>query len=258
MKYYICAILKDEHLFLQEWIEYHLSLGFDRIYLYEDFTSKSHSEITGKYENVELHSMREIPSCIEGCVGRQVAVYNDFIENHDNGWCLFIDIDEFLRLDDGVTLESLTNDFKDNCGIAIQWEIYGANGYVKRPNGLSVQEAYSADLKEHFLPFWHYKSFVNLSKKHLVNQYFLNCHYFKKIVNTDHKKCDYRPQYNELSYNLCHIDHYITKSWEDYIVRGSIIKGFRNVDTFFEVNANMLPLKEKLLKEWNLTEFFAM
>ena len=45
MKHYktaICAILKNEHQYLDEWIRHHLDIGFDEIYLYEDFGSKSH------------------------------------------------------------------------------------------------------------------------------------------------------------------------------------------------------------------------
>ena len=44
MKHYktaICAILKNEHQYLDEWIRHHLDIGFDEIYLYEDFGSKS-------------------------------------------------------------------------------------------------------------------------------------------------------------------------------------------------------------------------
>ena len=54
MKTSICAIIKDEHLFLEEWIEWHLGLGFDAIHLFEDKGSKSHEEICAKYSNVYL------------------------------------------------------------------------------------------------------------------------------------------------------------------------------------------------------------
>ena len=54
MKTAICALIKDEHLFLEEWIEWHLGLGFDAIHLFEDKGSKSHEEICAKYSNVYL------------------------------------------------------------------------------------------------------------------------------------------------------------------------------------------------------------
>lgn len=54
MKTAICAIIKDEHLYLKEWIDYHLSIGFDSIYLFEDKDSKSHEDIVEGYCNVSL------------------------------------------------------------------------------------------------------------------------------------------------------------------------------------------------------------
>ena len=46
MKCTICAIIKNEHLFLDEWIGRHLDIGFDSIFFYGDLESDSHKEIT--------------------------------------------------------------------------------------------------------------------------------------------------------------------------------------------------------------------
>lgn len=54
MKTAICAIIKDEHLFLKEWIDWHLSSGFDAIHLFEDKGSKNHEGIIKEYNNVFL------------------------------------------------------------------------------------------------------------------------------------------------------------------------------------------------------------
>ena len=50
----ICSLIKDEHLFLDEWLQWHLNLGFEKIYLFEDVNSKSHKSIADKYSNVVL------------------------------------------------------------------------------------------------------------------------------------------------------------------------------------------------------------
>lgn len=57
MKVGICTIIKDEQDYLEEWIEYHLSLGFTGIYLFEDITSTSHKSICSKYTEVSLSSI---------------------------------------------------------------------------------------------------------------------------------------------------------------------------------------------------------
>ena len=101
MKYLICAILKNEHKYLAEWIDYHLSLGFDDIYLVEDYGSISHKEITDKYPNVHLTTCDDyfiVKRDYDLGNRRQNRVYQKFITNHKNeGWCAFIDIDEFIK-----------------------------------------------------------------------------------------------------------------------------------------------------------------
>ncbi len=57
MKSIICAIIKDEHKYLKEWIDYHLNLGFSKIFLFEDYGSKSHASITESYPSVLLESL---------------------------------------------------------------------------------------------------------------------------------------------------------------------------------------------------------
>jgi hypothetical protein len=52
MKTKIITLVKDEQEYLEEWINYHLQLGFDKIEIYEDFGSTSHFGITQKYEKV--------------------------------------------------------------------------------------------------------------------------------------------------------------------------------------------------------------
>jgi len=43
MRTAIVAIVKNEHRFIKEWVDYHLALGFDDIYIYEDYRSDSHA-----------------------------------------------------------------------------------------------------------------------------------------------------------------------------------------------------------------------
>ena len=72
MRTAICTCIKNEHAYLREWLEYHLGLGFDHIYLYEDFGSESHADIVDEYDNVTLLSM-EVVLCEEDHIeGRQM------------------------------------------------------------------------------------------------------------------------------------------------------------------------------------------
>ncbi len=257
--YHICAIIKDEHLFLREWIEYHLSIGFDSITLYEDFTSKSHRQITDAYPQVILKSMRDVPECKEGRTGRQIACYHDFLRTHSEGWCAFIDIDEFFRIEEGWTLDRLTKEYADTAGLCLWWKCYGANGHITRPvksssaKGLEpqspVQESYSANTIPYH-GYWQFKSFVNITKAKEFLSYeeggtFINCHYHRFICHFDHTRADFRQNRNKkhICYSPAWIDHYITKSWEDWqarLKRGNITKGIRDEEFFFKLNPDLV------------------
>ena len=58
MKTCICTVIKNEHLYLEDWIKYNISLGIDKIYIVEDIGSESHKDIIDKYiDNVEIFKM---------------------------------------------------------------------------------------------------------------------------------------------------------------------------------------------------------
>ena len=111
MKTAICAILKDEHRFLKEWIDWHLGIGFDAIHLFEDKGSQSHEKICEKYSNVYLRryenddEIRQILSNQRNS-SRQKDLYSWFAITYTTiyDWVAFIDIDEFLFFNEDYSL----------------------------------------------------------------------------------------------------------------------------------------------------------
>ena len=91
----LCAIAKWEDVYIDEWLDYHLGLGIDRIYVYdnsEDFTMRNKS----RPDSVELvHFTASDPGG-----KRQRPAYTDCITTRGTAhtWVGFIDIDEFLVL----------------------------------------------------------------------------------------------------------------------------------------------------------------
>ena len=79
MNYAICVIIKDEHPYLAEWIEYNLKLGFNHIYIFEDYGSKSHKEITDKYDKVTLSNLKDFGIENSPNAEKQHVLYNTFL-----------------------------------------------------------------------------------------------------------------------------------------------------------------------------------
>ena len=47
MKVYVCALAKNEHLYINEWVKYYVGLGIDHIYLYDN--DNLNSQFIGNY-----------------------------------------------------------------------------------------------------------------------------------------------------------------------------------------------------------------
>ena len=60
MKTCIFTVIKNERLYVEEFIKYHLSLGIDHIFICEDIDSESHKDITDKYPQVTLCSITDV------------------------------------------------------------------------------------------------------------------------------------------------------------------------------------------------------
>ena len=253
MKYEICGIIKDEHLFLKEWIDYHLNIGFQKITLFEDYGSKSHSEITKNYFNVELIPLVGNQLGIKDyhSSATQMAAYNYYFrkckKEHNAEWVLFTDVDEFLRFQDGYNLDKLTDEFKDYAGIWLSWRLYSSNGHIKRPKG-NVIDNYTKPLDSTIAvdnaEQWKFKSFVNISKA----ESFYQIHAIKGGVHTNYNDDLHSSQ----CWDKAWLNHYFCKSWEDYCERmqrrGNMSNNYRCYDAFFRCNPDLLPRKEEMIE----------
>lgn len=250
MKTAICAIIKDEHLFLEEWIEWHLGLGFDAIHLFEDKGSKSHEKICAKYSNVYLRRYEndeQVQKLLEaqGSSSRQHLLYDWFAREYKDtyDWAAFIDLDEFMMFSNSYNLFKLCEEFEPYSAVLLNWRMMGASGRISKPT-CGVIEAYTRECNFCGDDYnWAYKSFVNLKRF----QGFHDLHLAIGYVNTHHNN-----DKDEHYYDKAWLNHYFTKSLDDWTERifkkGGTQNGHRKLSHFFECNPEMKYL-EKLYIE---------
>lgn len=251
--YYTCTIIKNEHRYLREWINHCLSIGFDEIHLYEDEGSDSHASITDAYQQVHLHSITEVSRTdYQGKDWKQVDLAQYFIKTlsptlslkeRGSSWCAFIDPDEYIRFEEGYTLQRLCEEFSGYRGIYLQFKIYGANGHIERPEG-GVVENYGEGEPMPYLKWKNnMKSLVNLS---YADHVWSSVHKIQCGVWTDGKqrrKNSYEHPEHDLCYGKAWIDHYYTKSWHDWVERfakrGDIVPGNVKLQEFCDYNPDL-------------------
>ena len=128
MKTFICTQIKNEQRYLKEWIDYHLNIGIDEIYLFEDYGSKDHSEIVRDYQNVHLATLRDYDIKDYHNTTNQQKLISTFLKeckkNNLCDWLAFIDVDEFITFDKGYDLNKIEDEKIDKL---IQDKIYLKN-----------------------------------------------------------------------------------------------------------------------------------
>jgi len=130
----LVCIAKDEDRYIDEWIDYHLKLGVDEIFIYEnDWRS-----------GIERDRVHTIP--FDGPT-RQTYSYNHFIftMSKEFEWVIFIDVDEFVCLKKHKSIQEFLRDYgnipQNVDGIAMSWVYFGDGNNVS-PNG-SVLERFT-------------------------------------------------------------------------------------------------------------------
>lgn len=260
MRKTILAMIKDEQRYLPEWLNYHFNLGFDHIYLVEDFNSSDHADMLMPWKGrVSLHrcdrdlGINDIPR--NRTPWRQVWLYNVFFKTYAkeamNNWCLFLDIDEFFCISDGYTLESLIQEISDerepkDRGFAFfALRNFNADGRIFEPE-MPMKDAYTNWVYEAhgFLC----KTFIDVSKP-----YTFDCiqRGYPNPTTTSKKE-------HIVERERAWINHYFTKSWEGWLVRmrrGSQDPNLRRLEQFFDLyNPDLLYLKDYLVNEYRKYE----
>ncbi|MBQ3101415.1 glycosyltransferase family 92 protein [bacterium] len=216
----IVAIYKNEPDII-EWIEYHKLIGVQRFYLYDNESTDNSYELLAPY----IQDGTVVYHFAQGKC-QQMPVYRDAIFSYKNetNWLAIIDLDEYIVPVECENLSSFLEEYKDFPALGVNWVMFDSNGYEKRPNKLVI-EAYTRVQSVLDNPVnRHIKSIVNPKKVRFVtNPHY--CFYKNHELAVDENRNpigsypyigDKNAFTKNISVNKIRINHYHTKSLEDY------------------------------------------
>jgi hypothetical protein len=218
----VCLIFKNEARYLREWIEYHLLIGVDHFYLYNNFSDDNYSEILAPYIQQGLVTLTEYPHQYA-----QVQAYEDCYRRfHDEShWIGYIDADEFVNIVAYNDIKQLLNKYSNMPGLFLNWKMFGTSGYLKEDGSLVV-ERYTAS--------WPWlchvgKTFIN--NNYNFRKIAVHFHRAKYLgfplypVNLDYVAVPYCESLVSLSLEKkAYLNHYWSKSYEQYVYK-DYVKG---------------------------------
>ena len=94
----IVAIAKNENRYLLEWAAYHLALGFQHIWIYDNGSDIKLARVFSRFHSKKYVTVIRWPNATDGRT--QINAYNNYLSKFRDrvSWTAVIDIDEMICL----------------------------------------------------------------------------------------------------------------------------------------------------------------
>lgn len=219
----LCLIFKDEEPYLKEWIDYHILIGVDHFYLYNNNSSDRFMEVLSPYIAQGKVTLIDFPEKYA-----QVKAYRHCYETFhtETEWLGYIDADEYINLIKYDSLKDLLDKYKNFPSVYLNWRMFGTSGHLKENPDEFTIERYTqawANLSSTG------KGFINNNfPSHSVSVHFHTSRLFSfPILGVLANKSPYRSTHFVSSLGVdkvAYINHYWSRSLEFYRFK-NFIKG---------------------------------
>lgn len=216
MKVVIVAIAKMEQDYIEEWVKYHLHIGIDEIYLYDNedlpFYEKFLKKYSSKLKVIHLpgNSYKK---------GVQYVALDNFVDNYmrSNGitHVAHIDIDEFIVLKKHKTIQEFINNYiVGRCaGIGMNWRLFGDSGLLTQTENSVLNRFTKTQIvgNQHIKTIFDVRCFIR----------FYQCHSVQvrpgfNIMSTDGRLIE--GAFNkEPNLDVIQLNHYKAKTLEEFM-----------------------------------------
>ncbi|WP_119301312.1 glycosyltransferase family 2 protein [Dongia deserti] len=242
----VVAMARNEAPYLLEWIAHYRLLGFSSITIYDNESNDASWRILAplaKAGIINAIHWRNPPG-----QNKQRSAYNDARVRLCNSldWCLFVDLDEFLVLKEGATLEDLRPQDPSVSAVAIPWRIFGSSGQRHRGTELTIERFQLAAAKNGHAP----KSMVRLR-----DVQWMKIHWpilsNGRMIDISGKEFDPNKRtpntFDDVD-GIARIHHYFGRSWEEFECKRARGRGgskrIRPASIFDELDLNEMVVND--------------
>lgn len=225
-KYYcsICAIFRDEANYLKEWIEYHLIIGVDHFYLYNNFSEDEYMDVLKPYIDSGIVTL-----CDWTIEHGQMLAYQDCYDKYRNetNWIAYIDLDEYIVPNIHNNINDFLADYSKYPGIVIYWKYFGSSGLIERNPERLISEDFTvcwrkyADIGKMVFntEYLYQHDYKFNSYMHLMWGEYKGLHFAP--VNPYKKRVMFNVNRVRTQEHLIQVNHYVVKSYKEYVDKKS-------------------------------------
>lgn len=268
MQIVVCAMAKNEHKYINEWVKHYINLGFDKLYIYDnddldkpyiaDFIDKSY------LSKVVIKNIRG-----QHRLKLQHDIYTGFYIKYKNefDWCLFCDIDEFLVGVDNVHTWLERPKYNGIEQIRVKWQLFGDDDLIERDMSKTVMETFvkpiTSSLNRNLVDKGTLENQGKMIVRGKMNKVVIRSPHFASRQIRDNilfsvlpsgKRCFSKVVINEdYSNETIFLNHYMTKSLSEFIEqkmgRTDAVFGMNlNLDYYWRINKKTEDKLEYLKK----------
>lgn len=208
----ICAIAKQELDYIKDWCEWHLNIGFDKIYIYDNNdidSEENYNWLENLYPGrIEIRNVR-------GKKAQQILQYQSFCDDNIFKWVAYIDIDEYIVFskDEYFDIKQFLGSFPDIDSFIIRWRCFRANpdiSPIDKPIyeycNIPIPDNIRRDTRPERVNGW-YKSITRSGFMLKMNEH--------KVWSDTGKTI----RYKECSLDIIRVNHYIIKNIEEFFYK---------------------------------------
>ena len=213
----VVAIMKDEDLYVKEWLDYHLLAGVDHFYIYDNDSTPNFKKILQPYIDSGIVTYIHYPG-----KARQYECYNDAFKKFkfECRYMAIIDADEFIFPKSKPTIVEVADEIllpnSNASALGVNWVLFGSNNLEKADYNVGVLDRFTArdtNVNPHTKP---------ITNPRMIN-FFPNSHYaiyFEGKFSVNENGVPFIGPFNKnATVNKICINHYHTKSYEEYVAK---------------------------------------
>lgn len=240
----ICAIARNEGLYIREWVIFHRIVGVEQITVYNNNSDDDTADILKSLDVEVIEWPMPRPS--------QQPAYQHYLNNHHSPeWTAFIDIDEFLWSPSFLTIQDAINSIPVTSAIGVNWVCFGSGGRQKwSPEPVIERFTWRAALTNPVNQ--HIKSIIRTDANASVGS---DPHFFHVPSGTfDELGAGIGgPLTASHSSTILRINHYSAKSYEEWIKRAKLGKPDRagdDIDPAWYWDRQQMDVDDRLIHHY--------